>query len=61
MTFKVLDTKIAFGNTFPELMEGVQSLEADGWLPFGSPAPAALSEKDGYGMMQIVYRDRSKD
>ena len=61
MTFKVLDTKIAFGNNFPELMEGVEALKGDGWNPLGTPTPALLSEKDGYGMMQIIYRDRSKD
>lgn len=61
MTFRIFDTKIAFGETFPELMENVQTLKADGWKPFGTPTPAALTEENLYGMMQIIYRDRAKD
>lgn len=61
MTFRVLDTKVAFGSDFPELMNGVEALRGDGWRPFGTPTPAVLTETEEYGMMQIIYRDRSKD
>lgn len=59
MTLKVLDTKIVWGRTFPELMNGVESMKADGWKPLGTPTPLVLGED--YGMMHMIYKDRSKD
>lgn len=59
MTLKVLDTKIVWGRTFPELMNGVDGMKADGWKPLGTPTPLVLGES--YGMMHMIYRDRSKD
>lgn len=61
MTFKILDTKIIWGPTFPELMDGVMAVEKDGWKALGTPAPLVLHNDDGYGMMHMVYRDRSKE
>lgn len=59
MTFKVLDTRIVWGSNFPDLMYGVDAMKKDGWKPIGSPAPLYLGED--YGMMHMVYRDRSKE
>jgi|SanBayMetagenome_1026888.scaffolds.fasta_scaffold17643_1 hypothetical protein len=59
MTFKVLDTKIVWGPTFPAVMNAVVAMEKDGWKPLGTPAPLVLGES--YGMMHMIYRDRSKE
>lgn len=61
MSFKVLDSRIAWGSTFEELMTGVMAMSGDGWKPLGTPAPLVLHNDEGYGMMQFIYRDRSKD
>lgn len=59
MTFKVLDTRIVWGSNFPELMYGVEDMKKEGWEPLGTPTPLVLG--DDYGMMHMVYRDRSRD
>jgi hypothetical protein len=59
MSFKVLDTKIVWGSNFPDAMNGVVSMKKDGWKPLGSPTPLIL--EGVYGMMHMIYRDRSKE
>lgn len=61
MTVKILDTKIVWGRTFPELMNGVAAMKADGWKPLGMPTPLVLDNENNYGMMHMIYKDRSKD
>lgn len=59
MSFKVLDTKIVWGANFPDAMNGVVAMKKDGWKPLGMPTPLVLNDK--YGMMHMIYRDRSED
>ena len=58
MNYKILDTKIVWGTTFPAVMEAVQDVKKDGWKPLGTPTPLVLGES--YGMMHMVYKDRSE-
>ena len=59
MKYKILDMKIIWGATFPAVMEGVQDVEKDGWKPLGTPTPLVIG--NDYGMMHMVYRDRSME
>jgi len=61
MKFSIFDTKIVFGSTFPALMEGVESVKKDGWEPFGTPYTTNLPGNYGYGMMQMVVKNRSSE
>jgi len=58
MKYKILDTKIVWGSNFPAAMEAVQDVKKDGWKPIGTPTPLILDNI--YGMMHMVYKDRSE-
>jgi hypothetical protein len=58
MSYSILETKIVWGATFPDVMNGVQDVKKDGWKPLGMPTPLVID--DVYGMMHMVYKDRSK-
>lgn len=61
MKFGVFESRMIFGPTIVELMEGVEAMKKDGWEPFGTPYPCNLPGARGYGMMHLVVRDRAKD
>lgn len=60
MSYTLLDMKMVVGTTFPNLMEGVEAVKKDGWEAMGTPYPCNLPHGMGYGMMQMVVKDRSE-
>lgn len=59
MSFGIMDAKFVYGANLPSLMDGVESVKKDGWGAYGTPIVGILPLNKGYGMMQMVVKDRS--
>lgn len=59
MNFGIMDVKFVFASDLTYLMDGVESVKKDGWGAYGTPIVGILPLNKGYGMMQMVVKDRS--
>lgn len=61
MNFSIYESRFVFGHNITDLMEGVELMKKDGWLPFGTPYPCTSPGNQGYGMMHLIVRDRKNN
>lgn len=61
MNHKSFETRLIWGTTLSDCMNGVEAMKKDGWHPLGTPYPCHMPHLKGYGMMHLVIRDRERD
>jgi hypothetical protein len=61
MSYKYLEQMDVWGPTLNDMMTGVKQAELSGWFQIGTPNPMFLPGQPEFGMMQKMYRNRSKE